>query len=74
MAFYAYRGPSARERGPCRAGETQLATTVARRFCNLFRKSGAAENFNARTGEPLRDRAYTWTSSVFFVLAHELLR
>jgi hypothetical protein len=25
-------------------------------------------------GAPLRDRAYTWTSSVFLILAHEYLR
>jgi hypothetical protein len=27
--------------------------------------------FNALTGKGLRDRAYTWTSSVFMILAHE---
>jgi glycogen debranching enzyme len=52
-------------------GETALAAGVARRFCDLARQSGFAENYNARTGEPLRDRAYTWTSSVFLILAHE---
>ena len=57
-----------------RAGEAALAMQVARRFCNLVRKSGMAENFNARTGAPLRDRAYTWTSSTFLILAHEYLQ
>lgn len=32
-----------------------------------------AENFDALTGKPLRDQAYTWTASVFLVLAHEYL-
>jgi hypothetical protein len=33
-----------------------------------------AENFNALTGAPLRDRAHTWSASVFVILAHEYLR
>lgn len=56
-----------------RCGETALAKDVARRFCQMVKKSGFAENFCARTGEGLRDRAYTWTSSVFLILAHEYL-
>lgn len=56
-----------------RAGETELAKEIARRFCNLCKKSGFAENYDAKTGEPLRDKAYTWTSSVFLSLAYELL-
>lgn len=32
-----------------------------------------AENYNAVTGEGLRDRAYTWTSSGVFILAEEYL-
>jgi hypothetical protein len=35
-------------------------------------KSGFAENFDAKTGEGLRDRAYTWTAAVFVVLASDL--
>jgi putative isomerase len=35
-------------------------------------RSGMAENFDAITGEGLRDPAYTWTSSVFLIFAHEL--
>lgn len=56
-----------------RAGFDDLAKDVAGRFCKLCKKSEFAENFDAVTGEPLRDRAYTWTSSVFLVLAHEFL-
>ncbi|WP_257347118.1 amylo-alpha-1,6-glucosidase [Pseudalkalibacillus decolorationis] len=54
------------------SGENVFATDVARRFCNMAAKSGMAENFNALTGKGLRDRAFTWTSSVFLVLANEL--
>jgi hypothetical protein len=45
---------------------------VARRFCETCRTSGFAENFDAITGAPLRDKAYTWTASVFLLLAHDL--
>ena len=31
--------------------------------------SGFAENFDALTGEGLRDRAYTWTASAYLLLA-----
>ena len=51
-----------------RAGETELAEDIALRFVRMCAASGFAENFNALTGEPLRDKAYTWTSSVFLLL------
>jgi putative isomerase len=35
--------------------------------------SGMAENFDALSGDGLRDRAYSWTASVFLVLGHEYL-
>jgi putative isomerase len=54
-------------------GEAELAADIARRFCNTAKASGFPENYNARAGEPLRDRAYTWTSSVYLILAHEVL-
>jgi glycogen debranching enzyme len=50
-------------------GETRLAREVSRRFCATFARSGSAENFDALTGEGLRDRAYTWTASAFLTLA-----
>lgn len=50
-------------------GERRLAADIARRFCAACREGGLAENFNALTGEGLRDRAYSWTASVFFLLA-----
>ncbi|MCC5805063.1 MAG: hypothetical protein JJU00_01930 [Opitutales bacterium] len=52
-----------------RGGEPALADDIARRFLRLCARSGFAENFNALTGDPLRDKAYTWTSSVFLILA-----
>ena len=54
------------------AGEIELAQEIRRRFCRTVARSGMAENFDALTGGPLRDRAYTWTSSVFLIFAHQL--
>jgi len=54
-------------------GEKALARELKLKFCRLVAKSGIAENFNAITGAGLRDQAYTWTSSVFLIFAHELL-
>lgn len=56
-----------------RSGYPELAKTVAERFCRLCAHSGFAENFNALTGEPLRDPAYTWTSSVFLLMGERLV-
>ena len=53
-------------------GEKSLARDLRVRFCRLVAKSGMAENFDAITGEGLRDPAYTWTSSVFLIMAHDL--
>jgi hypothetical protein len=50
-------------------GREDLAREVAMRFCRLCKKSGFAECFDAITGEGQRDRAYTWTASIFFLLA-----
>ncbi|WP_035289441.1 trehalase family glycosidase [Clostridium sp. KNHs214] len=54
-------------------GEYELAKKVAERFCSMANKNGMAENFNALTGEGLRDTAFTWTSSVFLVLCNEYI-
>jgi putative isomerase len=53
-------------------GETELARAISERFCAMCAKHGFAENFDALTGEGLRDPAYTWTASVFIILAHKL--
>ncbi|KUL31714.1 amylo-alpha-1,6-glucosidase [Actinoplanes awajinensis] len=57
------------EDGLRRAGHTELADEVSRRFRALCEKSGFAENFDAETGAGLRDRAYTWTASSYLILA-----
>ena len=56
------------------SGFTDLADTVSERFRRLCEKSGFAENFDARSGAGLRDRAYTWTASVYLTLAADHLR
>ena len=53
-------------------GDEDFAREAAREFCDTASKSKFAENFDPISGEPLCDPAYTWTASVFLVLAHEL--
>ncbi|WP_214109140.1 amylo-alpha-1,6-glucosidase [Acrocarpospora catenulata] len=57
------------EDGLRRTGYTGLADEISARFRALCEKSGFAENFDARTGTGLRDRAYTWTASAYLILA-----
>lgn len=52
-------------------GEPELARELALGFCKACDKSGFRENFVATNGEGLRDYGYTWTSSVFIMLAHD---
>jgi glycogen debranching enzyme len=59
------------EDGLRRAGRTELADEISRRFRRLCEHSGFAENFDALTGDGLRDRAYTWTAAVYLTLARE---
>ena len=54
-------------------GEVELASKISRKFCDMAARSGMAENFDALTGQGLRDLAYTWTSSVFLLLGNERL-
>jgi glycogen debranching enzyme len=60
--------------GLAAVGRDKLAKDLARQFCDMAAQSGMAENFDALTGAGLRDRAYTWTSSVFLILGHEYLK
>ncbi|GAB4514946.1 MAG: glycoside hydrolase family 37 [Anaerolineae bacterium] len=55
-------------------GAVELAQEIAHRFCDMTLSNGMAENYDALTGVGLRDRAYTWTSSVFLLLANWLLQ
>ncbi|MGM1064825.1 amylo-alpha-1,6-glucosidase [Saccharothrix sp. Mg75] len=57
-----------------RAGFPDLADDVSRAFREVCEKSGFAENFDARTGDGLRDRAYTWTASAYLLLAADAVR
>ncbi|UWZ59630.1 glycogen debranching protein [Dactylosporangium aurantiacum] len=57
------------EDGLRRAGCTDLADDISARFRALCERSGFAENFDAHTGDGLRDRAYTWTASAYLTLA-----
>ncbi|WP_423739437.1 MGH1-like glycoside hydrolase domain-containing protein [Cryobacterium zongtaii] len=59
------------EDGLRRAGQVGLADLISERFRGLCERSGFAENFDALTGEGLRDRAYTWTASCYLTLARE---
>jgi len=59
--------------GLSRGGRGDLAREIARRFCDNCVVNGFAENFDAQTGAGLRDRAYTWTSSVFMTFVREQL-
>lgn len=54
-----------------RIGENELAQELALRFCKTCAINGFGENFEATTGEALRDRGYTWTASVFLELLHQ---
>ncbi|WP_243768796.1 amylo-alpha-1,6-glucosidase [Leifsonia sp. TF02-11] len=59
------------EDGLRRAGRASLADRVADGFRRACEASGFAENFDAVTGEGLRDRAYTWTAGVYLALQHD---
>ncbi len=51
------------------AGFVELADRVSERFLGLCERSGFAENFDAISGDGLRDRAYTWTASTYLLFA-----
>ncbi len=57
------------EDGLRRGGAVELADVVSARFRATCEKSGFAENFDALTGQGLRDRAYTWTASAYLLLS-----
>lgn len=52
------------------AGEMDLATLIARRFCDLCSQdAGFWENYDALSGKGLRCPGYSWTASVFLLMA-----
>lgn len=54
-----------------RGGRDDLADEIAQRFMRTCAKAGMAENFDALTGEGLRDGSMTWTASVYLTLLAE---
>ncbi len=56
--------------GLARGGRRELAQDLAGRFVATCAASGMAENFDAVTGEGLRDRSMTWTASVYLLLTY----
>ncbi len=59
--------------GLWRGGYADQATEIARRYCSMAAESMTfAENYDPLSGEPLCDKAYTWGSSGFLILANWL--
>jgi hypothetical protein len=58
--------------GLIECGETELAMEISRRYCDNMVQNGTSENFNPLTGEAQFDRAYTWSTSAFLILASYL--
>ena len=55
-----------------RAGEAGLWRSIAQGFVSCCDRHGFAENYDAQTGQGLRDSAYTWSASVLLLLLDEL--
>jgi putative isomerase len=53
-------------------GDRAFADDLRVRYLEAVMKSGFAENFDPETGQGYRDPTYTWSSSIFIILAHEL--
>ena len=51
--------------------DAAFATEAAKTFCDHTAQNGFPEKFNALTGQPESDPAYTWTSSVFLILTYQ---
>ncbi|MFT4284030.1 MAG: trehalase family glycosidase [Protaetiibacter sp.] len=51
-----------------RGGRSEIADDLARRFIDTCAAGGMAENFDALTGDGLRDLSMTWTASVYLAL------
>ena len=53
-------------------GEYSFAKDIIIKFADMCQKNGFAENFSALSGKGLRDKAYTWTASIFLILTNKL--
>jgi putative isomerase len=61
--------------GLVECGEIELARLIAERFCDLCQQvPGFWENYDALTGNGLRCPGYSWTASIFLLLAEWLGR
>ncbi|MBP2832877.1 hypothetical protein J8281_11840 [Aquimarina sp. U1-2] len=61
--------------GLVKAGKKEQAKEIAIRFCNMVAKdNGFYENYDALTGEGLRDKGYTWTAASFLIMAEWLAK
>lgn len=58
--------------GLMEVGESELAISIMRAFCEMCKENGFYENFDPITGKGYYDSAYTWTSSVFMMFANHL--
>ncbi len=56
------------------AGKLNLAKDLAQRFCHMCDVHGFGENHDAVSGEIHYDTAYTWSKSVWQILAQEYLK
>ena len=54
-------------------GEMETVRQTVGAFAEMAAASGFAENYDAITGEGLRDRSYTWTASAYLAMVHEYL-
>jgi len=55
------------------SGEFELAHLIGERFCNMcLQEPGFWENYDALTGKGLRCPGYSWTASIFLLLAEWL--
>ncbi|WP_336245705.1 amylo-alpha-1,6-glucosidase [Paenibacillus apiarius] len=57
-----------------RNGYNEFASRLAAKFMDLTLAGGMAENFDPFSGKGLVDPAFTWTSSVFLMLARESIQ
>jgi glycogen debranching enzyme len=61
--------------GLLQSGETSLAALISERFCDMcLQVPGFWENYDALTGQGLRCPGYSWTASIFLLLAEWLAK
>jgi hypothetical protein len=55
--------------GLAACGDQARAGAIGRGFAAMARAGGFAENYEATSGHPLRDRGYSWAAAVFLRIA-----